>query len=65
MITLTNAGYWTLIGLSVLGGYVLHGIVNAIKDGTFFDWNKKKPVWNNRLARRYKSKLKKFWIEFI
>ena len=41
MITLTNAGYWTLIGLSVLGGYVLHGIVNAIKDGTFFDWNKK------------------------
>lgn len=37
MITLTNAGYWTLIGLSVLGGYVLHGIVNAIKDGTFFD----------------------------
>ena len=41
MITLTNAGYWTLIGLSVLGGYVLHGIVNAIKDGTFFDWDKK------------------------
>lgn len=45
MITLTNAGYWTLIGLSVLGGYVLHGIVNAIKDGTFFDWNKKAGSW--------------------
>lgn len=41
MITLTNAGYVTLITLSVLGGYVLHGVIDAIKDGTFFDWNKK------------------------
>lgn len=37
MIELTIVSYWTLIALSVLGGYVLHGIVNAIKDGTFFD----------------------------
>jgi hypothetical protein len=37
MITLTTAGYWTLIGLSVLGGYVLHAVIDAIKDGTFFD----------------------------
>lgn len=37
MITLTNAGYVTLIGLSVLGGYILHGIVDAIKKGEFFD----------------------------
>lgn len=37
MITLTNAGYVTLIALSVLAGYVLHGIVNAIKKGEFFD----------------------------
>ena len=37
MIELTTASYWTLIALSVLAGYVLHGIINAIKDGTFFD----------------------------
>ena len=37
MITLTNAGYIVLIALSVLGGYTLHGVVDAIKDGTFFD----------------------------
>ena len=37
MITLTNAGYWTLIALSVLGGYTIHGIVDAIKKGEFFD----------------------------
>lgn len=37
MIELTTAGYFTLIGLSVLGGYTIHGIVDAIKDGTFFD----------------------------
>lgn len=65
MITLTNAGYVTLIALSVLGGYILHGVIDAIKDGTFFDWNKKSRFVMNRLARRYKSKLKKFWIEFI
>lgn len=41
MIELTTAGYIVLIGLSVLGGYTLHGVVDAIKDGTFFDWNKK------------------------
>lgn len=37
MIELTNAGYVTLIALSVLGGYILHGVIDAIKDGTFFD----------------------------
>ena len=37
MITLTNAGYIVLIALSVLGGYTLHGVVDAIKNGTFFD----------------------------
>lgn len=37
MITLTNAGYILLIALSVEFGYMLHGIVDAIKDGTFFD----------------------------
>ena len=37
MITLTNASYWTLIALSVLGGYIIHSVVDAIKDGTFFD----------------------------
>ena len=41
MITLTNAGYVTLIALSILAGYTIHGIVDAIKDGTFFDWNEK------------------------
>lgn len=38
MITLTNAGYWTLIGLSAIFEYMLHGIIESIKDGTFFDW---------------------------
>lgn len=37
MIELTTAGYIVLIGLSALGGYTLHGVVDAIKDGTFFD----------------------------
>ncbi len=37
MITLTNVSYWTLIALSMLGGYIIHGVVDAIKDGTFFD----------------------------
>lgn len=37
MIELTNAGYVVLVGLSVLGGYILHGVVDAIKNGTFFD----------------------------
>lgn len=37
MIELTNAGYIVLIALSVSGGYILHGVVDAIKDGTFFD----------------------------
>lgn len=41
MITLTTAGYFTLIGLSILAGYTIHGIVDAIKKGEFFDWNKK------------------------
>ena len=37
MIELTNVAYFTLIGLSVLAGYALHGIVIAIKKGEFFD----------------------------
>lgn len=37
MIKLTIAGYIVLIALSVLGGYTLHGVVDAIKNGTFFD----------------------------
>ena len=37
MIKLTAAGYIVLIALSVLGGYTLHGVVDAIKNGTFFD----------------------------
>lgn len=36
--TLNLIQYITLIFLSVLAGYTLHGIVRAIKDGTFFDW---------------------------
>lgn len=41
MIELTTAGYIVLIALSVLGGYTLHGVVDAIKKGEFFDWTKK------------------------
>lgn len=37
MIELTIVSYWTLIALSILAGYTIHGIVDAIKDGTFFD----------------------------
>lgn len=37
MIELTIAAYFTLIGLSVLAGYALHGIVREIKKGEFFD----------------------------
>lgn len=37
MIELTTAGYIVLIALSVLGGYTLHGVVDAIKKGEFFD----------------------------
>lgn len=37
MIELTTASYWTLIGLSILAGYTIHGIVDAIKKGEFFD----------------------------
>ena len=41
--TLNLIQYITLILLSVSAGYILHGIVRAIKDGDFFDWwNKKK-----------------------
>ena len=35
--TLNLIQYITLIFLSVLTGYTLHGIIDAIKDGTFFD----------------------------
>lgn len=45
MIELTTASYFILIGLSILAGYTIHGIVDAIKDGTFFDWNKKAGSW--------------------
>lgn len=34
--TLNLIQYITLIVLSVLAGYTLHGIIRAIKDGTFF-----------------------------
>lgn len=37
MIELTTVSYWTLIALSVLGGYTIHGIIDAIKKGEFFD----------------------------
>ena len=40
--TLNIIQYITLIALSVSAGYILHGIVRAIKDGTFFDWWNKK-----------------------
>lgn len=30
--------YILLVILSVEGGYILHGVVDSIKDGTFFDW---------------------------
>lgn len=36
--TLNLIQYITLILLSVSAGYVLHGIIDAIKDGDFFDW---------------------------
>ena len=35
--TLNLIQYITLIVLSVSAGYILHGIIDAIKDGTFFD----------------------------
>lgn len=35
--TLNLIQYITLILLSVSAGYILHGIIDAIKDGTFFD----------------------------
>lgn len=35
--TLNLIQYITLIALSVSAGYILHGIIRAIKDGTFFD----------------------------
>ena len=37
MIKLTAAAYFTLIGLSILAGYALHGIVIEIKKGEFLD----------------------------
>ena len=37
MIKLTTAAYFTLIGISILAGYALHGIVIEIKKGEFFD----------------------------
>lgn len=37
MIELTNAGYILLIVLSIEFGYILHSVIDAIKDGTFFD----------------------------
>lgn len=35
--TLNLIQYITLILLSVGAGYILHGIIDAIKDGDFFD----------------------------
>ena len=46
--TLNLIQYITLILLSVSAGYILHGIVRAIKDGTFFDWEQIK-----KLGRKY------------
>lgn len=37
MIELTTAAYFTLIGLSILAGYTIHGIADAIRKGEFFD----------------------------
>lgn len=52
MIELTTAGYIVLIALSVLGGYTLHGVVDAIKNGTFFDWTKKAQSVNPWVRRK-------------
>lgn len=46
--TLNIAQYIILVALSVAAGYILHGIVRAIKDGTFFDWEQIK-----KLGRKY------------
>ena len=46
--TLNLIQYITLIALSVSAGYILHGIVRAIKNGTFFDWEQKKRAYAAR-----------------
>lgn len=55
--TLNLIQYVTLIALSVSAGYILHGIVIAIKDGTFFDWEQIK-----KLGRKLPNSLEKFKI---
>lgn len=42
--TLNLIQYITLIALSVSAGYILHGIVRAIKKGEFFDWEQIKKL---------------------
>ena len=50
--TLNLIQYITLIFLSVLTGYTLHGIIDAIKDGTFFDWEQiKKSLQNDQIKQ--------------
>lgn len=56
--TLNIIQYITLIALSVSAGYILHGIVRAIKDGTFFDWEQIK-----KLGRKYLTYNKTFELE--
>ncbi len=53
--TLNIIQYITLIALSVSAGYILHGIVRAIKDGTFFDWEQIK-----KLGKKLPNLLEKF-----
>ena len=48
--TLNLIQYITLIFLSVSAGYILHGIVRAVKDGTFFDWKQIKKLGNKYIT---------------
>ena len=48
--TLNLIQYITLIALSISAGYILHGIIRAIKDGTFFDWEQIKKLGNKYLT---------------
>ena len=48
--TLNLIQYITLIALSISAGYILHGIIRAIKDGTFFDWEQIKKLGDKYLT---------------
>ena len=54
--TLNLIQYITLIALSISAGYILHGIIRAIKDGTFFDWEQIK-----KLGNKYLTYKQSFW----